>query len=75
VNRQFRALALSPFVGQRLTMCMSKERGVDVARLAELVASGSVTPAIDRTYPLSRVPEAMRELEAGRVRGKVAIRL
>jgi len=41
MNRQFRALALSPFVGQRLTMCMSKERGRDVARLAELVASGS----------------------------------
>jgi NADPH:quinone reductase-like Zn-dependent oxidoreductase len=56
-------------------MCASRERGSDIARLAELVASGSVTPAIDRTFPLSRAPEAMRELEAGRVRGKVAIRV
>ena len=31
--------------------------------------------AIDRTYPLSRAPEAMRQLEAGHVRGKVAIRV
>ena len=75
MNRQFRALALSPFVGQRLTMCVSKERGSDIERLAELVASGAVTPAVDRTYPLSRAPEAMRELAAGRVRGKVAIRV
>jgi NADPH:quinone reductase-like Zn-dependent oxidoreductase len=75
MNRQLRALALSPFVGQRLTICASSERGSDIARLAELVASGSVTPAIDRTFPLSRAPEAMRELEAGRVRGKVAIRV
>ena len=29
--------------------------------------------SIDRTYPLDRVPEAMRHLEAGQVRGKVAI--
>ena len=32
-----------------------------------------MTPSIDRTYPLDRVPEAMRHLEAGDVRGKVAI--
>jgi D-arabinose 1-dehydrogenase-like Zn-dependent alcohol dehydrogenase len=30
-------------------------------------------PSIDRTYPLEEVPEAMRRLEAGEVRGKVAI--
>ena len=32
-----------------------------------------MTPSIDRTYPLEQVPEAMRHLEAGQVRGKVAI--
>jgi NADPH:quinone reductase-like Zn-dependent oxidoreductase len=73
MNRQLGALALSPFVRQRLTMFVAKERAGDPERLAELVESGKVTPSIDRTYPLDRVPEAMRQLEAGAVRGKVAI--
>ena len=30
-------------------------------------------PSVDRTYPLEQAPEAMRQLQAGRVRGKVAI--
>ncbi len=60
MNRQLRALALSVFVGQRLTMCISKENGSDVERLADLVGAGAVTPAVDRNVPLSRVPEAMR---------------
>jgi len=34
-----------------------------------------VTPSVDRTYPLERVPDAMRHLEAGDVRGKVVITL
>ena len=32
-----------------------------------------MTPSIDKTYPLSQVSEAMRHLEAGQVRGKIAI--
>jgi NADPH:quinone reductase-like Zn-dependent oxidoreductase len=32
-----------------------------------------VRPSIDRTYPLAEVPEAMRHLQAGNARGKVAI--
>jgi hypothetical protein len=34
-----------------------------------------VTPSVDRTYPLEQAPEAMRHLEAGQSRGKVAITL
>ena len=37
--------------------------------------TGKVTPVIDRTYPLSQVPEAMRYLEEGHARGKVVITL
>jgi NADPH:quinone reductase-like Zn-dependent oxidoreductase len=39
----------------------------------DFAGTGQVTPSIDRTYPLDQVPEAMRQLEAGQVRGKVAI--
>jgi NADPH:quinone reductase-like Zn-dependent oxidoreductase len=35
--------------------------------------AGKLTPIIDRTYPLSEVPEAMRYLIDGHPRGKVII--
>jgi NADPH:quinone reductase-like Zn-dependent oxidoreductase len=73
MHRQLRALALSPLVRQRLTMVVAKERASDLERLTGFLEAGTVTPSIDRTYPLDRVPEAMRQLEAGEVRGKVAI--
>ncbi|MCW2942999.1 MAG: Alcohol dehydrogenase zinc-binding domain protein [Actinomycetia bacterium] len=73
IDRQVRALALSRFVRQRLTSFICKERSSDLERLTELIEAGKVTPSIDRTYPLDQVPEAMRHLEAGKARGKVAI--
>ena len=73
MNRQLRALALSPFLRQRLTMFIAKQRSTDLARLNDLIEAGKVVPSLDRTYPLDEAAEAIRDLEAGRVRGKVAI--
>ena len=73
MGRQLRALALSPFVGQRLTIFIAKQRSADLERLTDLIEAGTVTPSIDRTYPLDQVPEAMRRLESGKARGKVGI--
>jgi NADPH:quinone reductase-like Zn-dependent oxidoreductase len=56
-------------------MLASKERASDQERLSALIEAGKVTPSIDRSYPLGGVPEAMRHLEAGTVRGKVVIRM
>lgn len=47
----------------------------DLAILSDLMRSGKVTPVIDRSYPLSEVPEAVRYLETGRARGKVIIKV
>ena len=41
--------------------------------LKDLIEAGKVTPVIDRTYPLSEVPEAICYLEEGHARGKVVI--
>ena len=41
--------------------------------LKQLIEAREVTPVIDRTYPLSEVPEAIRYLEQGNARGKVVI--
>jgi NADPH:quinone reductase-like Zn-dependent oxidoreductase len=72
-DRQLRAMMLSPFVGQKLGTFVSKENHEDMLVLKELIESGKVTPIIDRTYPLSEVPEAIRYLEGGHARGKVII--
>ncbi len=73
IDRQLRAMILTPFIGQRIVGLASKERGSDSEVLADHIAAGTVTPSIDRTYPLDQVPEAMRHLEAGKVKGKIAI--
>jgi NADPH:quinone reductase-like Zn-dependent oxidoreductase len=73
MNRQLGALILSLFVRQRLTTVINKESGANLVPLTELIEAGTVMPSIDRTYPLDQAPEAMRQLDAGKVRGKIAI--
>ena len=73
MGRQVRALLLSPFVSQRLTMLVPKENHADLERLAELIEDGAVTPSVDRQYPLEQAADAMRQLVAGNVHGKLAI--
>ncbi|MCY7289826.1 MAG: NAD(P)-dependent alcohol dehydrogenase [Cryobacterium sp.] len=72
-GRSLRAPIISPLVSQRLTMLASKERASDLRLLVPLIATGKVTPSVDSSFPLEGVPEAMRRLERGDVRGKVAI--
>jgi len=66
-------LVLSPFVGHRLRPMMARIDQKDLLLLKELIEAGKVTPVIDRTYPLSDVPEAIRHLEKGHSRGKAVI--
>jgi NADPH:quinone reductase-like Zn-dependent oxidoreductase len=73
MGRSFGALVRSPFTRQRLRAPISIERPADLARLSTLLAEGKITPAIDRTYALGDIPEAIRSLRDGRVRGKVVV--
>jgi NADPH:quinone reductase-like Zn-dependent oxidoreductase len=73
MGRQLRAVALSPFVGQRLTMLVSKEHFSGLERLRELIERGEVTPVVEQTFALADAPEAMRQFEAGTVRGKLVV--
>lgn len=72
-ERQLWALLLSPFVSQRLRPLLSVERSEHLQALSELIEAGEVTPVIDRTCPLSDVPEAIRYVAEGHARGKVVI--
>jgi NADPH:quinone reductase-like Zn-dependent oxidoreductase len=73
MNRQLLALARAPFIRQRVALLTAQERATHIERLTALIEAGEMTPSVDRTYPLEQAPEAMRLLEAGQVRGKVAI--
>jgi NADPH:quinone reductase-like Zn-dependent oxidoreductase len=72
-DRQLRALALSPFVGQKLGTFISSENREDLLAIAQLIEAGKVTPVIDRTYPLHEAAAAIQHLHAGDARGKVVI--
>ncbi|MFW9973981.1 MAG: NAD(P)-dependent alcohol dehydrogenase [Candidatus Thorarchaeota archaeon] len=74
----FQAIILGPIVSR----IGSKRYGInpidrdpmeDYEFLAELFETGKVVPVIDKVYPLSEVPEALRYLEEGLARGKVVI--
>jgi NADPH:quinone reductase-like Zn-dependent oxidoreductase len=54
-------------------MLVNKEHHSYLEALRPLLEAGQVTPVIDRTYPLADAPAAMRHLEAGHARGKIAI--
>jgi NADPH:quinone reductase-like Zn-dependent oxidoreductase len=70
-----RAPLLSALVRQRLRPLVSKERSKDLLVLKELIEAGKITPVIDRTYPLSEAPQAIRYLEEGHAGGKVVVRV
>ncbi|HEX9379550.1 MAG TPA: NAD(P)-dependent alcohol dehydrogenase [Gaiellaceae bacterium] len=71
--RMLSALLVSRFGRQKLVPFMAKRSRDDLILLKELIETGKVTPVIDRSYPLSGVPEAIRYLEEGHARGKVVI--
>lgn len=72
-DRQLRALMLSPFVRQNLRTFVSMPKTEGLEKLKELIEAGRITPVIDRTYPLSEAPEAIRHWEEGHTRGKIVI--
>jgi NADPH:quinone reductase-like Zn-dependent oxidoreductase len=73
MSRQLGGAVLSPLISQRLVILMARERGADYERLRHLVEAGRLTPALDHTYPLERAADAVRRLEDGTIRGKVAV--
>jgi NADPH:quinone reductase-like Zn-dependent oxidoreductase len=68
-------LVASPFTSQRLTGVLAKIHPADLDVLGNLLQSGNIEPALDRSYPLSGVAEALRYVESCHARGKVTIRV
>jgi NADPH:quinone reductase-like Zn-dependent oxidoreductase len=73
MGRQLKAALLSPLVKQRLGSLMSMENAKDLVVLTELIESGGIVPAIDKTYPLADAAAAITYVAEGKARGKVVI--
>ena len=66
-------MSLSPFVRQKLGSWVATVRNEDLEALRELLEAGTVTPALDRTFPLGEAPDAIRYMRKGLARGKVVV--
>ena len=71
--RLVRPFLLSPFVHQNLRRYLSHPNRADLTVLKAWVEEGKLRPVIDTTYALGDVPAALRQIEAGHVRGKVVV--
>ena len=67
------ALVRSRLLRQRIVFFVAKQDHKDLLYLRDLLASGQLTPRIDRTYPLSEGAEAVRYVGSGQARAKVVI--
>jgi NADPH:quinone reductase-like Zn-dependent oxidoreductase len=70
-------LLLGPWIrlttGKKIRILAVQPNLEDMVHVTELCEAGKVAPVIDRRYPLEEVPEALRYLGEGRVKGKVVI--
>jgi NADPH:quinone reductase-like Zn-dependent oxidoreductase len=73
LGRQFKALLLSPFVGQRMRVFVVRHNKGDLAALKELVEAGKVVPVIDRQFALRDAADALRYQGEGHAKGKIVL--
>ncbi|GGN08932.1 NADPH:quinone reductase [Lentzea pudingi] len=64
---------LASFSRQRLVVLEAKPSKENLAALRELAESGQLVPVIERTYPLTDVPDAIRHVESKHARAKVVV--
>jgi NADPH:quinone reductase-like Zn-dependent oxidoreductase len=67
------AMVVSRFRSQRILFFVAKMSKKDLTWIAEMIVAGRMKPIIERTYPLSEVPEAIRHSEDGHARGKLVV--
>ncbi len=77
ISRLFQVMlfgsVISRIMRRKLKCLMAKPNRSDLIILKDMIEAGKIVPFIDRTYNLSEIPTAIRQLEQRQVRGKVAI--
>ncbi|HEY5075325.1 MAG TPA: zinc-binding dehydrogenase [Pyrinomonadaceae bacterium] len=66
-------LVVKRFTTQEMRMMLAEINRKDLTLVADLIQTGKIKPVIDKTYPFSQLPDAMRYLEEGHARGKVVL--
>jgi NADPH:quinone reductase-like Zn-dependent oxidoreductase len=64
---------LASFSRQRLVVLEAKPSKENLTALRELAESGRLVPVIERTYPLTDAPDAIRHVESEHARAKVVV--
>ena len=77
MSQIFQAMLLGPWMSmtgsKKMRGSATNSNKKDLVFMKELLEAGKVVPVIDRRYPLSEVPEALRYIGEGHARGKVII--
>jgi NADPH:quinone reductase-like Zn-dependent oxidoreductase len=77
VSTMLQILFLGPWIrrttDKKIRILAVRPNIEDVDFVKELIEAGKVTPVIDKTYPLSEVPEAIGYVGEGHAQGKVVI--
>jgi NADPH:quinone reductase-like Zn-dependent oxidoreductase len=66
-------LLVSRFGSRKMIPMLTRNSIVDLTVISKLLEAGTVTPVIDRRYPLIEAAEAMRYVGQGHSRGKVVL--
>jgi len=72
----FQPMLLGPLVssgGRKMSNLAMKPDKEDLTHIKELIEDDKVTPVIDKSFPLSELPDALRYYGEGRSRGKVVV--
>ena len=76
-KRLYQALVLGPIISMfgssKMGLLIVGPKQKDNVRLLELVESGTMKPIIDRRFPLTGVPDALRLVGEGHALGKVVV--
>jgi NADPH:quinone reductase-like Zn-dependent oxidoreductase len=64
-----------PFSRRRMRILMAKSNASDLQILQDFVTQGKLRPAIDRSYPVSQVADALGYVASGQARAKVVIEM
>jgi NADPH:quinone reductase-like Zn-dependent oxidoreductase len=73
----FQILLLGPLIGitsgKKIRVLAVRPSLEDMVHVTQLCEAGNIVLYIDKKYPLAEVPEALRDLGEGRVKGKAVI--
>lgn len=73
IGHMIRVLLKNAFSKFSLTQFTAKANRADLETLASLIERGKVKVHLDKTYPYTQIPEAIKYIEAMRTKGKVAM--